>query len=313
MTTATRVDAAGGIHVFHHGEVPAGFPLFKGRLMRSGMAATANLARDFFAWALGQIHLVRRMRGRWSVATLALDSREVRRGEFGLEAGRQTKSNRVAGQAGGVVPLANGLERLERLRVVRALFDAVDAFVTFGAGLRPGVLRGGASDFEECVPGNICERQVAREIRGADGLPIWTAKFGGEVQLVVTRWTIPRDVDAVGRRADAIHHRPTGKAARLGDIQMRNFLRVCGGRETHDQSQTWPEMMCALLHCCHISDPRRRISPDIADDVAFLVLPRLSAISPSLAQGNKRSIKSKRRADEITAVRDDSNAYEKSN
>jgi hypothetical protein len=172
----------------------------------------------------------------------------MRGGDLGFEAGRQTKAHGVTGQAGGVVVLMDVLQGLQRMSVARVRFQVVDAFVTLGAGLRAGELSGRPGYFEERVTGEIREREIAIQVGRTGRLPGRIGERVRDVELIVTRRAVPRDVDAVGGLGDAGQDRATGKAAGLGDGQMRNFLRAGGRRKSDAQRQSQPELMCALLH-----------------------------------------------------------------
>lgn len=127
-------------------------------------------------------------------------------------------------------------------------FEVVDAFVAFRTSLRAGELSGRPGHFEERVTGEIREREIAIQVGRTGRLPGRIGERVRDVELIVTRWAVPCDFDAVGGFGDSGQDRATGKATRLGDGQMRNFLRAGGGREPDAQRQSQPELMCALLH-----------------------------------------------------------------
>ena len=78
MTATATIDPAGGVHVLDDRRVSARFPLIISRMMRTGVAATANLAGQFPARAHRQIHFVCRVIRRRSMAILALHTRQLR-------------------------------------------------------------------------------------------------------------------------------------------------------------------------------------------------------------------------------------------
>ena len=226
MATSTGIDAASVTHVLDYGEVTARFPFFVSRMICTRVTSAANLPGDFLARALGQIHFIRRMSGSRAVTTLALHSRELRRGKFCFEAGRQTKPNGVARQAGSVLVLANRLESLQRLRVPGAEFDGMNALVTFSACLRASILRRRPGNFEECGALQIGDGGDAFQIRATSGQPVLIRQSRLLIQLIVTRRPVPCDIDAVGGLGNSCHHRATGEAARLSHAQVLNFFRA---------------------------------------------------------------------------------------
>ncbi len=226
MATSAGIDAASVTHVLDYGEVTARFPFFVSRVIRTCVTAAAHLPGDFLARALGQIHFVRRMSGSRAVTALALHPCKVRRGKFGFEAGRQTKSNGVARQAGSVLLLTNRLESLQRLRMAGTEFDGVNALVTFSACLGTGILRRRPGNFEECVALQIGDGRDAFQIRATSEQPILIRQSRLLIQLIVTRRPVPCDIDAVGGPRNSRHHRATGEAAGLSHAQVLNFFRA---------------------------------------------------------------------------------------
>ena len=158
---------------------PPGFPLFEGGVLFRVCGNAADLPAISLRGRLVNPFHSRRARppGR---GNFALHAGQMRRGEFGLEAGGQAKANRVTGRGKRRFVLNDLSQILQGLRA-GGEFDVMDAFVTFGASLRSGILGRRSGDFENALP----EILVRVRWRFRLGVPLVFQSWTGEVRGLI--------------------------------------------------------------------------------------------------------------------------------
>ena len=114
MASPAAVDAPRRVHVFHHREVRAAGPFVVGRMMRTRMAAAANLPSQFRARPHRDVVRIGRMKRRRAVAVLALHPGEIGCRTFRDEPCGQSVPNRVARKTARVLVHPCRLEGFER-------------------------------------------------------------------------------------------------------------------------------------------------------------------------------------------------------
>src|SRR5579859_7097080 len=100
--------------------------------------------------------------------------------------------------------------------------------MTCQANLRAGVTRCRTGDAEEVVAGNVRDGGNPAQVEVAHRLPASGLQPGFLVQVVITRWAVPGQREAVGGLLNAGHHGHSRHSARLYEAQMLNALCFAG-------------------------------------------------------------------------------------